>query len=171
MIGHFRTVDPGQVRHELVLIEARARAGRGVHHIQVRDLTIRCLMGPARDPEGRIGGLEPVFDAIYFAPDYSWRCGKFDEIRFTGDINEMERWLEARRGVIAPPAPLHESIATPRRPRGHVSAVIFAVIVTAWVALADFIRQSADISSARATVIAFMALAVVTAAVIRVVRR
>lgn len=97
MIGHFRTVDPGQVRPELARIEARARAGRGAHHLQIHDLTIRCLMGPARDSDGvHIKRLAPVFDAIYFAPDYSWRCGRFDAIKFTGDIDAMERWLAAR---------------------------------------------------------------------------
>lgn len=95
MIGKFRTVDPGQVRPELVLIAARARGGRGGSQIQVHDLTIRCLMGPERDRDGRVGRLMPVFDAIYFAPDYSWRCGQFDEIKFTGGIDEMERWLDS----------------------------------------------------------------------------
>jgi hypothetical protein len=99
MIGHFRTVDPGQVRPELVLIEARARVGRGGSQVQIHDLTIRCLMGPERDPDGRLMALDPVFDAIYFAPDYSWRCGKFDEVKFTGDIDAMERWLDTRQAT------------------------------------------------------------------------
>jgi hypothetical protein len=94
MIGRFRTVDPGLIRGELKRIEVRALAGRGVHRIQIHDLTIRCLMGPV--PDGCMRQLKPVFDAIHFAPDYSWRCGQFDEIKFTGNIDEMEGWLDSR---------------------------------------------------------------------------
>lgn len=98
MNAQFCTTPAVQLRPELKLIAARARWGHGTITFKCGDLTIRCLLGAVRDAAGFITGLEPVFDAIYFAPDYSWRCGKFDEIKFTTfDIGEMERWLRNRQ--------------------------------------------------------------------------
>jgi len=99
MIGHFRTVDPGQVRPQLAAIAARARAGRGRSQIEIHDLTIRCLLGPERDAEGHIRQLVPVFDAIFYGPPASWRRNPEAGVKFTSrSIDAMERWIELRRG-------------------------------------------------------------------------
>lgn len=64
--------------------------------IKVLDLDVQCMASVRRDAEGRIRDVStPHFDAVRIAPDYSWRCGKFDEVVFSGGHVDMHRALLA----------------------------------------------------------------------------